>query len=80
MIDVLKWLFAWYFCEVFHAVLYSCGFETTAWSLILSFPLLELILNLNWMLALLQKMLDYLKDKKDVGFFQSLAGLMQSCR
>uniref|UniRef100_A0A8B9QEE5 Ryanodine receptor 2 n=1 Tax=Apteryx owenii TaxID=8824 RepID=A0A8B9QEE5_APTOW len=25
------------------------------------------------------KMLDYLKDKKDVGFFQSLAGLMQSC-
>uniref|UniRef100_A0A669P4X7 Ryanodine receptor 2 n=1 Tax=Phasianus colchicus TaxID=9054 RepID=A0A669P4X7_PHACC len=25
-----------------------------------------------------QKMLDYLKDKKDVGFFQSLAGLMQS--
>ncbi len=28
----------------------------------------------------LQKMLDYLKDKRDVGFFQSLAGLMQSCR
>ncbi|XP_047465590.1 ryanodine receptor 2 isoform X3 [Mugil cephalus] len=26
-----------------------------------------------------QKMLDYLRDKKDVGFFQSLAGLMQSC-
>ncbi|XP_016323833.1 ryanodine receptor 2 [Sinocyclocheilus anshuiensis] len=26
-----------------------------------------------------QKMLDYLKDKRDVGFFQSLAGLMQSC-
>uniref|UniRef100_A0A8C9RP23 Ryanodine receptor 2 n=1 Tax=Scleropages formosus TaxID=113540 RepID=A0A8C9RP23_SCLFO len=26
-----------------------------------------------------QKMLDYLKDKKDVGFFQSLAGLMLSC-
>uniref|UniRef100_A0A674H147 Ryanodine receptor 2 n=1 Tax=Taeniopygia guttata TaxID=59729 RepID=A0A674H147_TAEGU len=26
-----------------------------------------------------QKMLDYLKDKKDVGFFQSLAGLMHSC-
>ncbi|XP_063077897.1 ryanodine receptor 2 [Engraulis encrasicolus] len=26
-----------------------------------------------------QKMLDYSKDKKDVGFFQSLAGLMQSC-
>ncbi|CAI5637609.1 ryanodine receptor 2-like [Oreochromis niloticus] len=26
-----------------------------------------------------QKMLDYLKDKKDVGFFQSLAGLMPSC-
>ena len=25
-------------------------------------------------------MLDYLKDKKDVGFFQGLAGLMQSCR
>ncbi|RVE60099.1 hypothetical protein OJAV_G00195020 [Oryzias javanicus] len=29
--------------------------------------------------ALVKKMLDYLKDKKDVGFFQSLAGLMQSC-
>uniref|UniRef100_A0A8C3CY65 Ryanodine receptor 2 n=1 Tax=Cairina moschata TaxID=8855 RepID=A0A8C3CY65_CAIMO len=27
-----------------------------------------------------QKMLDYLKDKKDVGFFQSLAGLMQSSK
>ncbi|XP_072436665.1 ryanodine receptor 2 isoform X1 [Chiloscyllium punctatum] len=26
-----------------------------------------------------QKMLDCLKEKKDVGFFQSLAGLMQSC-
>nr|XP_045007932.1 ryanodine receptor 2 isoform X5 [Jaculus jaculus] len=26
-----------------------------------------------------QKMLDYLREKKDVGFFQSLAGLMQSC-
>ncbi|XP_069340687.1 ryanodine receptor 2 [Eulemur rufifrons] len=26
-----------------------------------------------------QKMLDYLKEKKDVGFFQSLAGLMLSC-
>ncbi|XP_035389752.1 ryanodine receptor 2 isoform X2 [Electrophorus electricus] len=26
-----------------------------------------------------QKMLDYLKEKRDVGFFQSLAGLMQSC-
>ncbi|XP_030196348.1 ryanodine receptor 2 isoform X3 [Gadus morhua] len=26
-----------------------------------------------------QKMLDYLRDKKDVGFFQGLAGLMQSC-
>uniref|UniRef100_A0A672VF87 Ryanodine receptor 2 n=1 Tax=Strigops habroptila TaxID=2489341 RepID=A0A672VF87_STRHB len=26
-----------------------------------------------------QKMLDYLKDKKDVGFFQSLAGLMHTC-
>ncbi|XP_077359216.1 ryanodine receptor 2 [Festucalex cinctus] len=25
------------------------------------------------------KMLDYLKNRKDVGFFQSLAGLMQSC-
>ena len=28
----------------------------------------------------LQKMLDYLKEKKDAGFFQSLSGLMQSCR
>uniref|UniRef100_A0A670JW45 Ryanodine receptor 3 n=1 Tax=Podarcis muralis TaxID=64176 RepID=A0A670JW45_PODMU len=28
---------------------------------------------------LLQKMLDYLKEKKDAGFFQSLSGLMQSC-
>uniref|UniRef100_A0A0D9R3K2 Ryanodine receptor 3 n=1 Tax=Chlorocebus sabaeus TaxID=60711 RepID=A0A0D9R3K2_CHLSB len=27
-----------------------------------------------------QKMLDYLKEKKDAGFFQSLSGLMQSCR
>lgn len=27
-----------------------------------------------------QKMLDYLQQKRDVGFFQSLAGLMQSCR
>ncbi|XP_014010249.2 ryanodine receptor 2 [Salmo salar] len=26
-----------------------------------------------------QKMLDYLKEKRDVGFFQSVAGLMQSC-
>ncbi|XP_030130384.4 ryanodine receptor 3 isoform X13 [Taeniopygia guttata] len=26
-----------------------------------------------------QKMLDYLKEKKDAGFFQSLSGLMQSC-
>ncbi|XP_070398109.1 ryanodine receptor 2 isoform X1 [Nothobranchius furzeri] len=26
-----------------------------------------------------QKMLDYLRTKRDVGFFQSLAGLMQSC-
>ncbi|XP_077469715.1 ryanodine receptor 2 [Stigmatopora argus] len=26
-----------------------------------------------------QKMLDYLREKQDVGFFQSMAGLMQSC-
>ncbi|XP_072481377.1 ryanodine receptor 3 isoform X6 [Notamacropus eugenii] len=26
-----------------------------------------------------QKMLDYLKERKDAGFFQSLSGLMQSC-
>ncbi|KAK1793405.1 hypothetical protein P4O66_011783 [Electrophorus voltai] len=26
-----------------------------------------------------QKMLDYLKDKRDAGFFKSLSGLMQSC-
>ncbi|XP_029456052.1 LOW QUALITY PROTEIN: ryanodine receptor 3 [Rhinatrema bivittatum] len=26
-----------------------------------------------------QKMLDYLKEKRDAGFFQSLSGLMQSC-
>ncbi|XP_039477547.1 ryanodine receptor 2 [Oreochromis aureus] len=26
-----------------------------------------------------QKMLDYLKEKRDVGFFQSMSGLMQSC-
>ncbi|XP_061602252.1 ryanodine receptor 3 isoform X2 [Cololabis saira] len=26
-----------------------------------------------------QKMLDYLKEKKDAGFFKSLSGLMQSC-
>lgn len=30
--------------------------------------------------ALLQKMLDYLKEKRDVGFFKSLSGLMMSCR
>lgn len=29
---------------------------------------------------LLQKMLDYLKEKRDAGFFKSLSGLMQSCR
>ena len=28
----------------------------------------------------LQKMLDYLKEKRDAGFFKSLSGLMQSCR
>lgn len=27
-----------------------------------------------------QKMLDYLKEKRDAGFFKSLSGLMQSCR
>lgn len=27
-----------------------------------------------------QKMLDYLKDKKEVGFFQSIQALMQTCR
>lgn len=30
--------------------------------------------------ALVQKMLDYLKEKRDVGFFKSLSGLMMSCR
>lgn len=30
--------------------------------------------------TLLQKMLDYLKEKRDAGFFKSLSGLMQSCR
>ncbi|XP_049320175.1 ryanodine receptor 2 isoform X2 [Astyanax mexicanus] len=29
--------------------------------------------------AVQQKMLDYLREKRDVGFFHSLAGLMQSC-
>ncbi|XP_053730272.1 ryanodine receptor 2 [Synchiropus splendidus] len=29
--------------------------------------------------AVQQKMLDYLKDKRDVGFFQSMAGLVRSC-
>ncbi|XP_071061794.1 ryanodine receptor 2 isoform X1 [Pseudochaenichthys georgianus] len=29
--------------------------------------------------AVQQKMLDYLRDKQDVGFFQSMAGLMRSC-
>ena len=28
----------------------------------------------------MQKMLDYLKEKRDVGFFKSLSGLMMSCR
>lgn len=27
-----------------------------------------------------QRMLDYLKDKKDVGFFLSVQALMQTCR
>lgn len=27
-----------------------------------------------------QRMLDYLKDKKDVGFFLSVQSLMQTCR
>lgn len=27
-----------------------------------------------------QKMLDYLRERRDVGFFQSMAGLMRSCR
>uniref|UniRef100_A0A4W5ND35 Uncharacterized protein n=1 Tax=Hucho hucho TaxID=62062 RepID=A0A4W5ND35_9TELE len=27
-----------------------------------------------------QRMLDYLKDKKDVGFFLSIQALMQTCR
>ncbi|KAG9336516.1 hypothetical protein JZ751_002863 [Albula glossodonta] len=26
-----------------------------------------------------EKMLDYLKEKRDAGFFKSLSGLMQSC-
>ncbi|KAJ8013934.1 hypothetical protein DPEC_G00035000 [Dallia pectoralis] len=29
--------------------------------------------------AVQKKMLEYLRDKRDVGFFQSVAGLMQSC-
>lgn len=33
-----------------------------------------------WFLFLFQKMLDYLKEKRDAGFFKSLSGLMQSCR
>lgn len=41
--------------------------------------------NLNYRsnvtaLIFLQKMLDYLKDKKDVGFFLSVQALMQTCR
>lgn len=32
------------------------------------------------LLLLMQKMLDYLKEKRDVGFFKSLSGLMMSCR
>lgn len=31
-------------------------------------------------LVSMQKMLDYLKEKRDVGFFKSLSGLMMSCR
>ena len=33
-----------------------------------------------WCVCVLQKMLLHLKEKKDVGFFASLSGLMQQCR
>lgn len=42
-----------------------------------------LLLSLIYMLDFfshVQKMLDYLKEKRDAGFFKSLSGLMQSCR
>ena len=32
------------------------------------------------MFSVFQRMLKHLKDKKDVGFFMSVAGLMQQCR
>ena len=35
---------------------------------------------INLSVAFVQKMLQHLKDKKDVGFFTSVAGLMQQCR
>lgn len=36
--------------------------------------------NVRCAFLLMQKMLDYLKEKRDVGFFKSLSGLMMSCR
>jgi hypothetical protein len=36
--------------------------------------------NYNNNIPLFQGMLNHLKDKKDVGFFTSIAGLMNSCR
>lgn len=42
------------------------------------------IFQVNWNFYLwtlfFQKMLEYLKDKKDVGFFLSVQTLMQTCR
>ncbi len=38
------------------------------------------MLDVTALVNCLQKMLDYLKDKKDVGFFLSVQALMQTCR
>lgn len=34
---------------------------------------------MDYILILQQKMLEYLRDKKDVGFFLSVQALMQTC-
>lgn len=36
--------------------------------------------DLHFCCVFLKKMLDYLKEKRDAGFFKSLSGLMMSCR
>lgn len=42
--------------------------------------LIELCMLIYVLFVRLQQMLNYLKEKKDAGFFTSIAGLMNSCR